>query len=198
MNERELMATDWRGYRMEQFPEESWVPEADLLRAVGSAERVDLISRERYRDFSLSLEWCLPPGGNSGVLYRVSENLPEAWQSGPEMQLLDDEGHPDGADPKTSCGALYGLLAPGEKELPRPRSWISARVVVRGTRVEHWLDGRRVLEYDLSDERLRERIGKSKFGDFPGFGREVEGHVVLQHHGTEAWFRSIRIEELPG
>jgi hypothetical protein len=187
---------NWRGYRRAEFPKGSWIIKGDCLRAIAEAERVDLVSRKCYRDFIVSLEWRLPRGGNSGILYRVSEDLPQAWQSGPEMQLLDDEHHPDAADPKTSCGSLYGLLAPSNKQLLPERSFHTARVVVRGTYVEHWLNARRVLAYDLADQRLRALITDTKFKDFPAFAKEAQGHIVLQHHGTDAWFRDIRIEEL--
>ncbi len=196
MARHELSPREWRGYRRKAFPEGSWSADANVMRAVAGAERIDLISRSRYRDFSLSLEWYVPPAGNSGILYRVSEELLDSWQSGPEMQLLDDLNHPDGADPKTSCGALYALLAPSSKRLLAACSFHRARVVARGTHIEHWLNERKVLTYDLADEGLRELIAKSKFKDFPQFGQEAEGHIVLQHHGTEAWFRHSCIEEL--
>src|SRR5687768_12011606 len=105
-----LTHDDWRGYLQQDFPDESWVWEGDVLRTIADGPRVDLISRERYGDFALRFEWCVAEGGNSGVLYRVTEDYDEAWQSGPEMQLLDDPRHPDGRNPTTCCGALYGLL----------------------------------------------------------------------------------------
>jgi Domain of Unknown Function (DUF1080) len=175
----ELSTHEWRGYRRKEFPEGSWSVDANVMRAVAAAERVDLISRRRYRNFALSLEWCLPPGGNSGILYRVSEELLESWQSGPEMQLLDDENHPDSENPRTSCGALYALLAPSKKEVLAVRTFHSARVVARGTYVEHWMNEQKVLSYDLADEGLRELIAKSKFKAYPQFAQQEKGHIVL-------------------
>lgn len=192
----QLMAADWRGYRSEDFPAGSWRAEGATLHAVGTAKRVDLASRRRYRDFACSFEWCLPAGGNSGLLYRVSEDLPEPWQSGPEMQLLDDLRHPDGQNPLTRCGALYGLLPPRKVAPPPTDAFIKARVLVRGSRVEHWLSGLQVLIYDLADPELRERVAASKFSRFPRFACGHDGHLVLQHHGTDAWFRNIHIEPL--
>jgi Domain of Unknown Function (DUF1080) len=193
MAERELTAADWRGYSQAQFPQGSWSLDDDVLRALAGRPPVDLVTRERYRDFTLSFQWRLPRGGNSGVLYRVSEDAEHAWQSGPEMQLLDDEHHQDGANALTSCGALYGLIAPWHDQRNIANAYHSARIVVRGTVVEHWIDDQQVLGYDLASTELRDRIARSKFRECPQFGRLEEGHIALQHHGTEAWFRKIRI-----
>lgn len=191
--ERYLEAKDWRAFRGSDFPRDSWAVEPDALRALARGPRVDLVSVKRYADFDLSLEWRLPVGGNSGVLYRVSESAEAAWQSGPEMQLLDDGSHPDGRVPETSCGALYGLYAPREAPLCPPGLFNIARISTHGMRVEHWLNGVRVLECDLASGESRARVARSKFAHFPDFARLSEGHVVLQHHGTDAWFRNIRI-----
>jgi hypothetical protein len=194
MAERELTSADWRGYAQAQFPQGSWSLDNDILRAMAARPQVDLITRERYRDFTLSFDWRLPRGGNSGVLYRVSEEAEHAWQTGPEMQLLDDEHHPDGANALTSCGALYGLIAPWHDQRKVANAYHTTRIVIRGTQVEHWIDDRQVLGYDLAGNELRERIARSKFRDLPQFARLEEGHIALQHHGTEAWFRRIHIE----
>jgi len=191
---RDLKPGDWRGYRREAFPDECWRAEGETLIARPSKAPVDLVSRERFGDFTLAFEWCLPAGGNSGVLYRVTEEPDWSWQSGPEMQLLDDHGHPDGADPRKSCGALYELMAPEPRLSPAPGVFHTARVVVRGSYVEHWLQGIRVLECDLEGRGLRALIEASKFAEFPLFARAAEGHIVLQHHGTAAAFRHLRIE----
>ena len=196
MAERELTAADWRGYSEAQFPQGSWSLDDHVLRALASGPRVDLVTRERFRDFTLFFEWRLPRGGNSGVLYRVAEQLEHSWQSGPEMQLLDDEHHQDGANALTSCGALYGLIAPWHDQRDIANTYHSSRLLVQGSRVEHWIDDTQVLGYDLESEELKERIAHSKFREWPQFARLPEGHIALQHHGTEAWFRRIRIETL--
>jgi hypothetical protein len=196
MSGRELTAADWRGYSEAGFPQGSWVMDDDALRAVAAAPRIDLVTRERFRDFSLEFEWRLPRGGNSGVLYRVGEQLEHSWQSGPEMQLLDDEHHPDGAHALTSCGALYALIAPWRDQRAVANAYHRGRLAVRGTRAEHWIDDSQVLAYDFASEELRERIERSKFREYPQFARLEAGHIALQHHGTEAWFRRLLIEAL--
>ena len=194
MAERELTTADWRGYSEAQFPQRSWSLDDDVLRALAGGPQVDLITRERFRDFTFYFEWRLPRGGNSGVLYRVDEQLEHSWQSGPEMQLLDDEHHQDGANALTSCGALYGLIAPWHDQRDIANAYHSARLIVQGSRVEHWIDDTQVLGYDLESEEVKERIARSKFREWPQFSLHAEGHIALQHHGTEAWFRRLRIE----
>jgi len=194
MAERELTAADWRGYSEAQFPQGSWSLDDNVLRALAAGPPVDLITRERFRDFTLAFEWRLPRAGDSGVLYRVAEQLEHCWQSGPEMQLLDDEHHPDGANALTSCGALYGLIAPWRDQREVANTYRSARLIVRGSRVQHWIDDTQVLGYDLESEELKARIARSKFREWPQFARLEVGHIALQHHGTEAWFRRMRID----
>ncbi|MCM5680134.1 DUF1080 domain-containing protein [Schlegelella sp. S2-27] len=184
----------WHGFGAEAFPATSWCVHEGVFEAVPEAPRVDLVSRACYGDFTFEFEWALPAGGNSGVLYRVRETAGAAWQSGPEMQLLDDARHPDGREPTTRCGALYGLLAPRPVDVIAADRFIAGRIVVSGWRVEHWLGPHCVLACDLSDPELRERIACSKFKDFPTFAQEREGHVVLQHHGDAVRFRHLRIE----
>lgn len=196
MAAHELSPGDWRAYGRKDFPQGSWSTDGGLLRARANTEPVDLVTRERFGDFALTFEWWLPHGGNSGVLLRVDEELPEAWMSGPELQLVDDEGHPDGTDPRTSCGSLYGLLAPTTRTSARPPAFRSGRAFVQGTNMEFWLDGRRVLSCDLADERFSATIAVSKFRDSPRFAKLPEGHIALQHHGTEAAFRYLRLETL--
>ena len=116
MQAREILSLgSWRGYQRDTFPTGSWVCEGDMLRTVAEAECIDLITQQQYRNFDLELEWQVVSGGNSGLLYRVIETQPHTWQSGPEMQLLDDAHHPDGRTPESSAGALYGIIAPWRK-----------------------------------------------------------------------------------
>jgi hypothetical protein len=184
----------WRGYRMAEFPLGSWGVEEECLRAFAGREPISLISREPYGDFDLTLEWRLPVGGNSGILYRVTEDGEQAWQSGPEMQLLHDAGHPDGRVPETSCGALYGVMAAHAVPLCSPGIFNVARVSIRGSDVEHWLNGVCVLRCDMASEDFRRRVSHSKFRDCPQYARAASGHIVLQHHGGDAWFTDIRID----
>jgi len=196
MSERELTAADWRGWAQQDFPADSWSADGPVLHAVAAGPPVDLITRERFGDFVLSFEWRLPRAGCSGVAYRVNEALGPAAQSAPAMQLRDDEHHPQGADALSSCGALSGLMAPWHDQRDIANVYYSARIVVRGSLVEHWIDDQQVVGCDLGSEDLRERIARSRFRDYHEFGRERAGHIVLQHGGTEAWLRGLRLEIL--
>ena len=194
MAEREFTAADWRGYGRSDFPHNAWSVDGNVLRARASGERIDLISRESFRDFVLQFEWQLPRAGSSAVVFRVSEETRPAMHSGPAMQLLDDEHHPDGVDALTSCGALYGLIGAWHDERSSANAYHDSRIIVNGTRIEFWIDDIQVLGCDLAGEELRERIAHSRFRDFAQFACATEGHIVLAHRGTEAWFRRLRIE----
>lgn len=189
----------WRGYNSPRFPDECWTVTEGTLKTVPSKEAgCDLVTRKKYRDFELALEWKVGKGGNSGILYRVAELPPPApiWHSGPEMQILDDTAHPK-ATALTLTGALYDVVARDPETIVKPvGEWNEARVLVRGAHVEHWLNGRKVLEYELGSADLKARIAASKFKDMPRFAMEKEGHIGLQHHGEEAWFRDIRVREI--
>ena len=189
-----LDASQWRAWHGDGFPHDCWRVAGDELHAIAGMRRVDLISLERYHDFVLRLELALPVAGNSGLFCRVEEDAELSWHSGPEMQLLDDRGHPDGREPTTRNGALYGLLRP-ELETPiEPNTFVEAALSLRDGEVGHWLDGRCVLRYRLDDPALAERIASSKFSSCPRFAKAAEGHVVLQHHGEAARFRRLSIE----
>ena len=184
-----------RAYGGESLPA-SWIVEDGELHAL-PGPGVDLITRETFGDFELEFDWRVSPGGNSGVIYRVDERDAPSWSSGPEYQVLDDTGHPDGDDPRTSAAALYGLIAPSADKRLEPVGTINAgRISVRDRHVEHWLNGTRVVAYDWGGPDVRSLIDASKFRDLPGFMAADTGGVVLQHHGEEAWFRNIRIRRL--
>jgi hypothetical protein len=185
-------ADAWRGYRSDHLPAGWQVIDGALTRV---ARAGDIVSREQFEDFELALEWKVAPGGNSGVFYRVTEapELEWVWQSGPEAQVLDDAGHRDGARPETSAGACYGLY-PAPRGVVRPAGeWNEMRILVQGSRVEHWLNGRQVVAYELGSAEWQDRVRQSKFAKLPGYGRAPRGHIALQDHGDRVAYRNIRI-----
>lgn len=183
----------WRGFRRDGFPNGGWVIENGALKTVVGGDRCDLITRDKYKDFELELEWRVSPGGNSGIFYGVSESETESYYTGPEVQVLDDTGHGDGKDPKRSAGSLYDLIAPVGKTLKPIGEYNQARLVKKGSHVEHWLNGTKIVEYELPSDALAKLIAESKFKDMPRFAKEGTGHVAIQHHGQEVWFKNVRI-----
>jgi hypothetical protein len=194
MAERELTTADWRGYGKQEFPQAAWSVDGNVLHAVAGGEKIDLISRERFGDFVLLFDWRLPRGGSTAVLGRVDEAAGPAAHTGPALQLLDDEHHPDGSDALTSCGALYGVMAPWRDHRRGANTYHSARIVMSGMTIEYWIDDHQVIGCNLASEDLRQRIARSRFRDYPQFARASDGHIVLQHRGTEAWFRRLRLD----
>lgn len=184
----------WRGYMQQDLP-------AGWQAVDGAITRVDrggdIITVQRFRNFELSLEWKVEPGGNSGIFYRGIEGPEQLYHSAPEMQVLDDERHPDGRSPLTSAGSDYGLYpAPGGAVKPAGE-WNVARIVVRDNHVEHWLNGTKVVEYELSGADWTQRVAVGKFAQWPDYGKAPEGFIGLQDHGDRVAFRSIKIIVLP-
>ena len=194
----EVAPVAWIGFGHEGFPEKSWRYLKDgTLMTLEQGEPIDLVTVDEFGDFDLELQWRVSLGANSGILYRVSEAAGEPWQSGPEMQVVDDLGHPDGRTPETSAGAVYGLIAPAEDKVLRPAGTFNATcIIAKGGHVEHWLNGTEIVEYDVTSTDFAGRVAKSKFKNFPRFAGERQGHVVLQHHGSTVWFKGIRIRPL--
>jgi hypothetical protein len=189
----------WRGYHRDGFPPKCWAVEKGTLRTLADcaeADRVDIITKDKYQDFELELEWRVSPGANSGIIYLVSEDEDQSWKTGPEMQVLDDDQHADGKKPTTSAGSLYDLIAPTNKTLRPVGEYNKARIVVQNNHVEHWLNGKKIVEYDLGSEALSSLIAQSKFKDFPLFAKNKAGYIALQHHGDNVWYRNIKIRRL--
>lgn len=191
--------TEWRGFRRDTFPAKCWVIEEQSIKTVkgcDKADQVDIITKQPYQNFVFEFEWRVSPGANSGLIYLISEVEDQTWKTGPEMQLLDDDKHPDGKKPTTSAGSLFDLIAPTNKKLQPVGQYNSARLIVNRGHVEHWLNGKKVLEYHLRSAALKELIAQSKFKSFPHFAQNSEGFIALQFHGDDVWFRKIRIRAL--
>ena len=163
--------------------------------------RGHLLSVERFASFSLNFEWKIAPGGNSGVKYRVArlKRRPsgEGWL-GHEYQLLDDARHKNANNPRTSLGAIYALYAPVKDKPIRPAGqWNSSRIIVAGPHVSHWLNGERICGCEIGSEDWRQRMAQTKYSEAIGFGENQSGHLLLQDHGAETWFRNLEMTLLP-
>lgn len=190
----------WRGFRRRDVPA-SWRVEDGLLAfrpAADEAERGDLITRDEFGDFELVLEWRVSEGGNSGILWRVGEDAPRTWLTGPEMQVLDDERHPEGQAPLHRAGALYDLVAPPAGVARPAGEWNAVRIVVRGNRIRQWLNGHETADIEIGSEEWKRVLAASKFRDTPSFASRRAGHIALQDHDDPVWFRDIRVRRLDG
>lgn len=181
----------WRGIGKTNFPEKGWVVEDGCLKHPKAGGGGDVITVDSYANFEFEWEWRLGAGANSGVKYLVVE------KRGPiahEYQMLDDAGK---AVNKNSTGSLYDLLPPVNPPVKPVGEWNRSRIRVQGKQVEHWLNGVKVLEYELESGALNAAVAKSKFKSVAGFGAKVMGPILLQDHGGEAWFRNLRLRTLP-
>ena len=186
----------WRGWKMDSMPSGWGARDGELTRVRPAA---DIITTEKFKNFELSLEWNIAKNGNSGIFYRASEDPGDnaIYWSAPEMQVLDDAGHPDGQSRLTAAGSDYGLY-PSPAGVVKPAGqWNKVRLVVNGTHVEHWLNGVKVVEYELLSPDWEAKVKASKFADHPRYGRNAEGYIGLQEHEFRVAFRNIKIRVLP-
>jgi hypothetical protein len=185
----------WRGWTSTDFPA-GWHVSAGLLAKEGAVD--DLVTRDQFANFELELEWKIGKGGNSGVFYRGTREYDHIYWSGPEYQLLDDANHPDGKNPLTSAASAYGLYAPPAGVVKPFGEWNKTRLVVNGAHVEHWLNGQKVVEYELWSPEWTAKVAASKFSKYPNYGLAKKGYIGLQgdHDGTLE-LRNIRIRLLP-
>ena len=183
----------WRGFQQQGFPA-GWRIENGALTRVG--EGGDIITKDQFGDFELELEWMVPPRGNSGIMYRVTEADSSTYRTGPEYQVLDDAGHPDGQNRLTSAASAYGFYAAPAGVVKPAGAWNSTRIVARGSHIEHWLNGQKVVEYELGSPDWEAKLKASKFDAWKGYGRAPRGHIALQDHGDRVAYRNIRIREL--
>ena len=187
-------ASAWRGYKTQTLPP-GWSVKGGVLTKNGSVE--DLISRDEFGDFELAFDWMLSPGGNAGVFYRATEEYDKVYWSGTEYQLLDDAKHADGKSRLTSAGANYGLY-PSPAGIVKPGGqWNSSRIVARGAHVEHWLNGTKMVDYELWSPDWEAKVKASKFVEYPNYGRAKRGHLAIQgDHDGALSMRNIMIREL--
>ena len=162
----------------------------------GNDKRADLITDKQYENFELSWEWKLPAQGNSGMMFRVTEEFDEPYLGGPEYQMLDDIGYPGKIEEWQKTGANYGMHV-AESAEPKPIGvWNESKIIVNGNHVEHWLNGKKVVAYELGSADWKERKAKSKWNEALGYGAATKGHIAIQDHGSEVWVRNVNVLEI--
>ena len=164
---------------------------------VGSDHGGDIITKKQFENFELYLEWKIAPESNSGVFYHVQEGIVDRiYESGPEYQLIDDKGWPTKLKDSQYSGANYDMHPPVNAEVVPLDEWNKTRIIVNGPHVEHWLNGKKVVEYELWSDEWKELKENSKWRDSPHYGASKKGHIGLQDHGGLTMFRNIKIREI--
>lgn len=186
---------NWKGYQQAEVPD-SWKVVDGTLHFAPDGERGDVLTTAQFENFELSLEWRISENGNSGIMFGVSEDHDRPYETGPEMQVLDNDGHADGKNPLTSAGSNYALHAPLVDATRPVGSWNQARIIVDRGAVEHWLNEQRVVVYQLGSDEWNALVAGTKFAEMPGYGLNRRGHIALQDHGDPVWYRNIKIKNL--
>lgn len=181
----------WRGYKGTDVPA-GWQALDGAIVLVGPGS--DLVTVKTYRSFEFRFDWKIAPGENSGVLYGVNEAHREAHESGPEYQVADNGK--DGALTVNSAGGNFALHAPGKDVVKPPGQWNEGRIVVAGSHVEHWLNGEKVVSYEIRSPEWAALVAQTKFKDKPDYGKVEDGHLALQNHGGPRWW-TARLAGVP-
>jgi hypothetical protein len=190
---------NWRGFKKDVLPA-GWVVENGTLK-MNAAGAGDIITTQQYGDFDLRLEWKIGEAGNSGIFYRVAEegeHTGNTFTTGLEMQVLDDERHGDARNGRDRmAGALYDLFDMPDPSPVKPAGeWNEARIVLENNRIRHYLNGQEILDVTMGSDEWKQALAGSKFADWPRFAKEARGHLGLQDHGDDVWYRNIRVKPL--
>jgi len=197
----------WRGFKSDRFPDKGWhvTNGALMIEYSGTGEQGfagDIITRKKYRNFDLKMDWKISRGGNSGILLYVTENddYEATWHTAHEIQVLDDFGYDDVHDYvpnlRQISGALYDLYTPSAAAAGPVGEWNKARIRIEEGHLQHWLNDSLVTDVRLWTDEWASRVEKSKFSIYPDFGLAREGYIGLQDHGQQVWFRNLKILEL--
>ena len=186
----------WKNAQHDTLPEKSWSGEnGELTFDPSKGHGSDIVTTRSFKDFDLSVQFKISEGGNSGIKYFLLPNT----SLGCEFQIIDDDKHPDaklGINGNRKTGALYDILPADGNKLYKPAGeWNTARIVVKGNHVAHWLNGLKIVDYQRDSEAFKGAILKSKFNTTPGFAAAVSSPILLQAHGDKVTFRKIKIKE---
>src|SRR5690606_36966091 len=153
----------------------------------------DIVTDDVYENFELSLEWKIESQGNSGVFYNVVESSENKrmYETGPEFQIIDDSNYPQELTEQQKTGALSDVIAPSELTSTKSGEGNHTKIIVKNGNAEHWLNGKKILEYDLNSEELKNQIANSKFSTLPSYAKSLKGRIGLQDHGGPVYYKNI-------
>lgn len=190
--------TGWRAYNRK--PYDSWeVVNAQLhckTKEQQVTQRADLITVDQYDNFELQLDWKVDKGANSGIIYRVQETSGPSYETGPEYQLIDDEGYSEKLEDWQKSGSDYAMHPPTALAAKPVGEYNHTRIVVNGAHVEHWLNEKKVAEFDLWTPEWQALKQKGKWKDAAAYGMAKKGYIALQDHGGGIWFKNIKVRKL--
>ena len=179
----------WRSYKKPDV--QGWAARDGMLVCTGGGG--DLITRDQYGSFEFECEWKIPPKGNSGIIYHCAETDGPTWHTGIEYQLWDHRQSPDGWHALNATAACYDLYRPSQQADKPPGEWNTTRILLDGHHLEHWLNGKKVVDCEIGSPDWNDRVAKSKFAKHPNWVALPRGHIALQEHGGETAFRNIKI-----
>lgn len=191
--------TGWRNYQSDKVTDRWKVSNGELyLDKSVTAGTGDIMTNDEFENYELAIEWKISPCGNSGIIFNVveDEKFKNTYNSGPEMQVLDNTCHPDAKIAKHRAGDLYDLIAVSKETVKPAGEWNQVRIVSKNSKMEFWLNGTKVVDFTMHTPEWKNMVANSKFKTMPGFGESKKGHIALQDHGDAVWFRNIKIREL--
>ena len=185
----------WRNFGEETIRKGWSVVDGTLMHTKGGG---NIVSEKQYADFELVLDWKVQPDGNSGIFYRVTQDKGAPWETGPEYQILDNNSkkYGDAKIETNIAGANYGMHKSIRDAVSPIEEWNRTKLIIKGNSVEHWLNGQKVVAYELNSEAWKKRVSETKFKAWPAYGTRAKGHFCLQDHGDKVWFKNIKIREI--
>ncbi|UCD60767.1 MAG: DUF1080 domain-containing protein [Flavobacteriaceae bacterium] len=192
--------SDWRGYNQDSLPS-NWSIKDNVIECFGEAGDVggDIISTETYDNFEFAFEWKITKGGNSGAFYHVVEDTiyHSPYETGPEYQLLDDVGFDEPLEDWQKTGANYAMHVANENKILKPvGEWNTSKIVFNRGKAEHWLNGKKIVEFDKNSQDWLDKRNSGKWNDYPDYGKSNDGYLALQDHGAGVWFRNVKVRRL--
>jgi hypothetical protein len=186
-------STGWRGYKKDKFPDGWKIQDGMMSRVTGGG---DIVTVDQYENFELLVDWKITEGSNSGVMFRVQETEKSPYMTGPEIQILDDDHHKVPHTGLTATGSCYALYPPTKDAVKPIGEWNRFRIVMNHNKGEVWLNGEKIVEYEIGSPDWNKKVEGSKFKEWGSFAKSAKGYIDLQDHGGRVDFKNIKIKVL--